>query len=154
MLPENETWFIGLIGLRERERDGERNKKSNIVTALQEWSATDSSSHEDDKVRLVKSNPPPPRSRRGKLDARRRKARKYRGVRQRRWGARASSVLRFNVEELETEPTDLAAEVKPNVAESLFPDPYSLPELSLAGEYFWGSPEPLFMDFSFHLNRS
>ncbi|KAF3561145.1 hypothetical protein DY000_02013931 [Brassica cretica] len=36
----------------------------------------------------------------------------------------------------------------PNVA-GLFPDPYSLPELFLAGEYFWDSefpPEPLFMD--------
>ncbi|CAF1738834.1 hypothetical protein Bca4012_043394 [Brassica carinata] len=36
----------------------------------------------------------------------------------------------------------------PNVA-GLFPDPYSLPELFLAGEYFWDSEfplEPLFMD--------
>ncbi|KAG2324636.1 hypothetical protein Bca4012_039167 [Brassica carinata] len=92
-----------------------------------------------------------------------------------------TSVLRFNVKEeteyraeLEREPIDQAAEVKSNVL-SVFPDPYSLPELSLAGEYFWDSefpPEPLFMDeieiqkpfpnrreddepedFSFHLNE-
>ncbi|CDY53906.1 BnaA07g38140D [Brassica napus] len=52
-----------------------------------------------------------------------------------------TSVLRFNVKE-ET------AEVKPDVA-GLFPDPYSLPEFSLAGECFWDSefpPEPLFVD--------
>ncbi|CAH8294626.1 unnamed protein product [Eruca vesicaria subsp. sativa] len=85
-----------------------------------------------------------------------------------------TSVLRFNVKEeteLETEPIDLsAAEVS-----GLFPDPYTLPEFSLAGEYFWDSetpPEPLFLDeieipkpvinrkeengpedFSFHLNE-
>lgn len=67
-----------------------------------------------------------------------------------------TSVLRFNVKEeteyrteLERKPIDLAAEVKPTAVESLFPDPYSLPELSLAGEYFWDSefpPEPLFLD--------
>ncbi|KAJ0255639.1 Ethylene-responsive transcription factor CRF6 [Hirschfeldia incana] len=67
-----------------------------------------------------------------------------------------TSVLRFNVKEetdyraeLKREPIDLAAEVKPDVAESLFSEPYSLPELSLAGEYFWGSefpPEPMFLD--------
>lgn len=47
-----------------------------------------------------------------------------------------------------TEPIDLAAEVKPNVAESLLPDPYSLPELSLAGPACISEfpPEPLFMD--------
>ncbi|CAF2059911.1 BnaC06g42850D [Brassica napus] len=56
-----------------------------------------------------------------------------------------TSVLRFNVKE-ETELE--TAEVKPDVA-GLFPDPYSLPELSLAGEYFWDSefpPAPLFVD--------
>ncbi|KAF8092442.1 hypothetical protein N665_0415s0058 [Sinapis alba] len=82
-----------------------------------------------------------------------------------------TSVLRFNVKE---ESEYRTAEVKPDVA-GLFPDPYSLPEFSLAGEYFWDSefpPEPLFVDefefqkpfpnrkedneqeeFSFHLNE-
>ncbi|CAH8354060.1 unnamed protein product [Eruca vesicaria subsp. sativa] len=47
-----------------------------------------------------------------------------------------TSVLRFNGNEIEP-------------ATSVFPDPYSLPELCLAGERFWESetpPEPLFLD--------
>ncbi|KAF8108514.1 hypothetical protein N665_0108s0050 [Sinapis alba] len=72
-----------------------------------------------------------------------------------------TSVLRFNVNEeteyrteAEIEPIELSPEVKPTTFvelshESLFPDPYSLPDLCLAGEYFWDSetpPEPLFPD--------
>ncbi|KAL0714963.1 hypothetical protein Bca4012_021942 [Brassica carinata] len=54
-----------------------------------------------------------------------------------------TSVLRFNVNEVEIEP------IEPTTTTSLFPDPYSMPDLCLAGEYFWDSetpPEPLFLD--------
>ncbi|KAJ4896353.1 Ethylene-responsive transcription factor CRF6 [Raphanus sativus] len=56
-----------------------------------------------------------------------------------------TSVLRFNANEetVEIEPIELSSPA------SLFPDPYSLPDLCLAGECFWDSetpPEPLFLD--------
>ncbi|ESQ43915.1 hypothetical protein EUTSA_v10006118mg [Eutrema salsugineum] len=71
-----------------------------------------------------------------------------------------TSVLRFNVNEeaeyrteLENEPIELSPETKSTVVEeskeSLFPDSYSLPDLCLAGEYFWDceiAPDPLFLD--------
>ena len=67
-----------------------------------------------------------------------------------------TSVLRFNFNEkteVEIEPIELATEVE---AASLFPDPYSLPELCLAGEYFWDSetpPEPLFLDDEIEIRK-
>ncbi|CAG7866165.1 unnamed protein product [Brassica rapa] len=67
-----------------------------------------------------------------------------------------TSVLRFNFNEkteVEIEPIELATEVE---AASLFPDPYSLPELCLAGEYFWDSetpPEPLFLDDEMEIRK-
>uniref|UniRef100_A0A1J3JKL2 Ethylene-responsive transcription factor CRF6 n=1 Tax=Noccaea caerulescens TaxID=107243 RepID=A0A1J3JKL2_NOCCA len=71
-----------------------------------------------------------------------------------------TSVLRFNANEeaeykteLEIEPIELSPERKSSIREesfeSLFPDPYSLPDLCLAGEYFWDPeipPDPLFLD--------
>ncbi|WZZ18125.1 hypothetical protein YC2023_111214 [Brassica napus] len=67
-----------------------------------------------------------------------------------------TSVLRFNFNEkteVEIEPIELATEVE---AASLFPDPYSLPELCLAEEYFWDSetpPEPLFLDDEMEIRK-
>ncbi|CAN7062495.1 unnamed protein product [Brassica oleracea var. botrytis] len=67
-----------------------------------------------------------------------------------------TSVLRFNFNEkteVEIEPIELATEVK---ATTLFPDPYSLPDLCLAGEYFWDSetpPEPLFLDDEIEIEK-
>ncbi|CAA7036616.1 unnamed protein product [Microthlaspi erraticum] len=72
-----------------------------------------------------------------------------------------TSVLRFNANdpeteyktELETELIELSPERKSSIREesleSLFPEPYSLPDLCLAGEYFWDPeipPDPLFLD--------
>ncbi|EOA24449.1 hypothetical protein CARUB_v10017705mg [Capsella rubella] len=74
-----------------------------------------------------------------------------------------TSVLRFNANEEteyrpehDIEPIELSPEIKPTAlvkSESstslLFPDPYQLPDLSLAGECFWDSeiaPDLLFLD--------
>lgn len=70
-----------------------------------------------------------------------------------------TSVLRFNVNEEteyrtehEIEPIELSPEIKQESETStclLFPDPYLLPDLSLAGECFWDSeiaPDLLFLD--------
>ncbi|KAJ0246488.1 Ethylene-responsive transcription factor CRF6 [Hirschfeldia incana] len=63
-----------------------------------------------------------------------------------------TSVLRFNVNEeteVEIEPIELSSSEVGVDSASLFPDPYSLPDLCLAGECFWDSetpPEPLFAD--------
>ncbi|KAL1216605.1 Ethylene-responsive transcription factor CRF6 [Cardamine amara subsp. amara] len=72
-----------------------------------------------------------------------------------------TSVLRFNVNEEaeyrtehEIEPIELSPQRKSTVVEeesprSIFPDPYLLPDLSIAGECFWDSeiaPDLLFLD--------